>query len=200
MKLSNLGNRQFRGETSQVSKDPYVSLKFVLDQIRKGEYNGRYFTWNDPRSAAGYGRNTLFECDIDHGHLISEIGLLAIQDDYLEHDIEIDLEVQQKHGVPKNLQDKYVEAVGIKKLRHSNNIGSYDDWIAHVDGSVLVSSVPLLVAISSYIISDGSQIILIDRKLKFSELVGLYVHDGSSVIGVVYDRGDGSFGIGDNIS
>lgn len=107
---------QFRGETSSISYNPHISLPDILKNIQSGEYHGRYFCWDDAKNAATYsGAKSIIECDIDPQHIIVETGLMSIIDDYTEHDVHEDVELQQKAGVPTDLTIQYLKFVKAKR-------------------------------------------------------------------------------------
>lgn len=182
-------DHQYRGDTTTATAEE------VVREIRGGEYPGRYFTYGNraPELAYGYGNKSrtegfVLEFDIDHEELVAENHILIRNlIDYLPPVLSPREVAQEfgKYSIPSSLLRPYLELQ--KQRTSSSSGGEVNDrqlerfgekvfWCA--DGPITTKTIEICQRVSQYLKKDWSQVALLHRPVKPSELVRvIYAHE-----------------------
>ena len=176
---------QFRGPTSMGTDiDEYGEI--LVEEALGGEFEGRYFTYNDPRAGCEYAQGTLLvEVDIEPTDLVYEnnrpISYLNdyqnIEDEVIRgHEdnpnkaLELCVDELKSHHVPPSMIKEYVRLLQMKQ----ELLDTSEETFGHYDGVSSREISEFSRKLSQYLLEDGAQVTLHHRPLLASELVAVY--------------------------
>ena len=176
---------QFRGPTSMGTDiDEYGEI--LVEEALDGEFEGRYFTYNDPRAGCEYAQGTLLvEVDIEPTDLVYEnsraISYLNNREDIedeviIGHEdnpdkaLEICVNELKNSHVPPRMIKEYIRLLRRKR----ELLDTTDETFGHYDGVSSREISEFSRKLSQHLLKDGAQVTLHHRPLLASELVAVY--------------------------